>query len=286
MSASPTCRRFRWPSPLGPGGRSTPTSRSPISRYNGEPLALCPRAALKRAVEAWASLGYEPHLGFEMEFYVMQPDPEAPGGFGPLNIPSHRVYGVGLGGDNTGLMFDLYDAAEQCELDIEGILGEFHPGQMELNMKYGPALDAADRAFICKEMTRELAARKGYWITYMGRPMAASRRQRAAHQPLADSRPRWGQRVRRSDGRATGCRHWPGSASAASSPTTRAMAAMSAPLVNSYKRLIPGIIAGYWANWGLDNRISTYRVPANAARRHASRTACRAAAPIRTSPPR
>jgi glutamine synthetase len=39
------------------------------------------------------------------------------------------------------------------------------------------------------------------------------------------------------------------------------MTAMSAPLVNSYKRLVPGIIAGYWANWGLDNRISTYRIP-------------------------
>jgi glutamine synthetase len=39
------------------------------------------------------------------------------------------------------------------------------------------------------------------------------------------------------------------------------MAALSAPTVNSYKRLMPGIIAGYWANWGLDNRISTMRVP-------------------------
>ena len=141
--------------------------------YNGEPLALSPRAALKRAVAAWRSLGYDPHLGFEMEFYVMQPDAaDAPGGYGPLRIPSHRVYGVGLGGDNTGLMFDLYDAAEQCELDLEGVLGEFHPGQMEVNLRYGPAVDAADRAFICKEMTREVAARKRYWITYMGRPMA------------------------------------------------------------------------------------------------------------------
>jgi glutamine synthetase len=52
------------------------------------------------------------------------------------------VYGVGLGGDNTGLMFDLYDAAEHCELDLEGIMGEFHPGQMELNLRYGPALDS------------------------------------------------------------------------------------------------------------------------------------------------
>jgi glutamine synthetase len=39
------------------------------------------------------------------------------------------------------------------------------------------------------------------------------------------------------------------------------MALLSAPTVNSYKRLIPGIIAGYWANWGLDNRMSTYRIP-------------------------
>ena len=229
--------------------------------YNGQPLALCPRAALRRAVDAWASLGYEPHLGFEMEFYVMQPNADAPGGFGPLSLPSHRVYGVGLGGDNTGLMFDLYDAAENCELEIEGILGEFHPGQMELNMKYGPALDAADRAFICKEMTRELAARKGYWITYMGRPMAhlvgsglhinfsltpVHGGANAFNDPAAEH------------GLSSLARQCLGGLIA----HHEAMAAMSAPLVNSYKRLVPGIIAGYWANWGLDNRISTYRIPA------------------------
>ena len=229
--------------------------------YNGQPLALCPRAALRRAVDAWASLGYEPHLGFEMEFYVMQPNADAPGGFGPLSLPSHRVYGVGLGGDNTGLMFDLYDAAENCELEIEGILGEFHPGQMELNMKYGPALDAADRAFICKEMTREVAARKGYWITYMGRPMAhlvgsglhinfsltpVHGGANAFDDPAADH------------GLSSLARQCLGGLIA----HHEAMSAMSAPLINSYKRLVPGIIAGYWANWGLDNRISTYRIPA------------------------
>jgi glutamine synthetase len=41
-----------------------------------------------------------------------------------------------------------------------------------------------------------------------------------------------------------------------------ALAGYTAPLINSYKRLMPGLIAGYWANWGLDNRFSTYRVPA------------------------
>ncbi len=248
--------------------------------YNGRPLALSPRGALKRAVDAWASLGYEPHLGFEMEFYVMQPDADAPGGFGPLNIPSHRVYGVGMGGDNTGLMFDMFDAAEQCQLDLEGIMGEFHPGQMELNMRYGPALDAADRAFICKEMTRELAARKGFCVTYMGRPMAhlvgsglhinlsltpVHGGANAFDDPLAEH------------GLSPLARQCLGGVIA----HHEGMAAMSAPLVNSYKRLIPGIIAGYWANWGLDNRISTYRVPCErgAATRIENRMPCGSANP-------
>ena len=40
-----------------------------------------------------------------------------------------------------------------------------------------------------------------------------------------------------------------------------ALTAFAAPTVNSYKRLTPGMLSGYWANWGLDNRICTVRVP-------------------------
>ena len=93
-------------------------------------------------------------------------------------------------------------------------MGEFHPGQMELNMRYGPALDAADRAFICKEMTRELAARKGYWITYMGRPMAHLVGSGLHVNLSLDAGPRRRQRVRRPDTPSTVCRRWPGNASA------------------------------------------------------------------------
>ena len=248
--------------------------------FGGEPLAIAPRNALKRAVHAWHALGYEPLLGFEMEFYVMQPDADAPGGFSPLNIPSHRVYGVGTGGDNTGLLFDLFDAAEVCELDLEGMMGEFHPGQMELNMKYGPALDAADRAFICKDMTRELATRKGYCITYMGRPSAVlvgsglhvnfsllplKGGANAFDDPKAEHR--FSSLARQCLGGLISHHE--------------ASVAMSAPTINSYKRLIPGIIAGYWANWGLDNRISTYRVPGErgAATRIENRMPCGSANP-------
>ena len=248
--------------------------------FNGDPLAIGPRNALRRAVEAWRALGYEPLLGFEMEFYVMQADVDAPGGFVPLNIPSHRVYGVGTGGDTTGLMFDFFDAAEEMDLDLEGIMGEFHPGQMELNMKYGPALDAADRAFICKDMTRELATRKNHGVTYMGRP----------HAEMVGS----GLHINFSlvpVGGGTNAFDDPSAEHGLSSLARQCLggllahheglAVMSAPTINSYKRLMPGIIAGYWANWGLDNRSSTYRIPCErgAATRIENRMPCGSASP-------
>ena len=50
-----------------------------------------------------------------------------------------------------------------------------------------------------------------------------------------------------------------------------ALCAIGAPTINSYKRLRPGLIAGYWANWGLDNRFSTYRIPGRARPGHPHR---------------
>ena len=248
--------------------------------FDHAPLALAPRTALQRAVEAWRALGYEPQLGFEMEFYVMQPDADAPGGYVGLKIPQHRVYGVGIGGDTTGLTFELFDAAETSELDLEGVMGEFHPGQMELNMKYGPALDAADRAFICKEMTREIAARKGYWLTYMGRPIAeyvgSGLHINFSLVPVAG-----GANVFDDPAAAHGLSSLARQCLGGLIAHHEGLAAMSAPLVNSYKRLIPGIIAGYWANWGLDNRTATYRVPAErgSATRIENRMPCGSASP-------
>jgi glutamine synthetase len=228
--------------------------------FDGGPLALSPRNALKRAVEAWRALGYEPLLGYELEYYVMTPDADAPGGCAPLQLPSHRVYGVGHGGIDTNLTFDLFDAAEASELDIEGVMAEFSPGQMEMNLRYGPALDSADRAFIAKELTREVALRNGYRLTYMGRPFAdavgSGLHVNFSLIPVGGGRNLFDD-PSGEYGMSSLMRQCLGGLLA----HYEGLAAMSAPTVNSYKRLIPGIIAGYWANWGLDNRTSTMRVP-------------------------
>lgn len=248
-----------------------------LSRSGGEPLPICPRRALERAIDGWRAIGWEPQLGIELEFYVLE---ERDGAWVPATQPGALVYGVGLGGDGTGLALEYFDIAEAMDLDLEGVLSEFSPAQLELNMVYGPALDAVDRAVVCREMSREVAARRGYRATYMGRPspVAVGSGMHLNFSVLpADGGTNGLFDAADPEGLSTLARHAIGGLIA----HHEAVTGLSAPLVNSYKRLMPGLIAGYWANWGLDNRISTYRIPAErgAATRIENRAPCASASP-------
>jgi glutamine synthetase len=245
---------------------------------DGELLPLCPRAALARAVEGWRALGFEPQLGFELELYVLGPDDT--GRWRPAGGEGHRVYGVGLGGDPTGLALDFFDAVEIMDVGLEGVLTEFSPGQLEINLAPGPALAAADAAQLVKEMTREVAARRGYRATYLGRPDAGSVGS-GLHVNMSLVPVSGGANALHDAGRPEGLSSLARQALGGLLHHHEALAALTAPLVNSYKRLMPGLIAGYWANWGLDNRFSTYRIPAErgAATRIENRMPCATASP-------
>ncbi len=247
---------------------------------DGQPLPICPRGALARAVDGWRAIGYEPQLGFELELYLLERADDVPGGWRPTGGESHLVYGVGLGGDPTGLSLEFFDIVESMGLGLEGLLSEFSPGQIEVNLAYGPALEAADRAVVAKEMTREVAARRGYRATYLGRPDALSVGS-GLHVNFSIVPVSGGANAlhdaAKSEELSTLARQSIGGLIA----HHEAVAGLTAPLINSYKRLMPGLIAGYWANWGLDNRISTYRVPAErgAATRIENRMPCGTASP-------
>ena len=245
---------------------------------DGRALPLCPRGALARAVEGWRAIGYEPQLGFELELYVLEPD--GAGGWKPAGGEGHRVYGVGLGGDTTGLALEYFDVVEEMGIPLEGVLTEFSPGQLEINLTYGPAMAAADQVVLVKEMTREVAARRGYRATYLGRPdtmaVGSGLHVNVSVVPVAGGANAFDDAAK-PDGLSTLARQSIGGLIA----HHEAVAGFSAPLLNSYKRLMPGLIAGYWANWGLDNRISTYRVPAERgpATRVENRLPCGSASP-------
>ena len=248
--------------------------------FGESPVEICPRNALVRAVDAWRAIGYEPHLGYELEFYVFIADAEAAGGWRPAVGPAHRVYGTGPFSDPTGLLITYYDLVEAMDLGLEGVMAEFSPGQMEINLRYGPALDATDRAFVCREMVREVAAGRGYRASFMGRPDATMVGS-GLHVNLSVMPIGGGPNAYFDTSDRHGLSELARQSIAGLIEHHDSVAGWSAPLVNSYKRLQPGLIAGYWANWGLDNRSSTYRVPGErgAATRIENRMPCGTANP-------
>ena len=227
----------------------------------------------------WRALGFEPQVGFELELYVLEPD--GAGGWRPAGGAGHRVYGVGaLGGDPSGLALEFFDVVEAMGIELEGVLTEFSPGQLEINLGYGPALEAADAATLVKEMTREVAASRGYRATYLGRPDAMSVGS-GLHVNMSLVPVSGGANALHDPAGPEGLSPLARQAIGGLIEHHEAVAGLSAPLINSYKRLMPGLIAGYWANWGLDNRMSTYRVPAErgSATRIENRVPCATASP-------
>jgi glutamine synthetase len=231
------------------------TAMAYLYRTDGQPLPFDSRRQLKALVDRWEEVGYTPVAGFEMEFFLLeQLDPLT-----RLSVPDHRVYGVGSGADPSGVLADIARRAEEAQLHVEGVNSEFTPGQVEAALHYQPALAAADGVLLFRELTRIVARSRGVDATYMARPFGdtvgnglhvnLSLSTDAGDNAFADPAA--------PDGISELARHF----IAGLLHHHEALAAIAAPTVNSYKRLCPRMLSGYWANWGLDNRIASVRVP-------------------------
>jgi glutamine synthetase len=224
---------------------------------DGEPLAISPRHTLRRAIADWAALGYRVNIGIELEAYIMEPD--GSGGWKPWDTPGAYVYGTGTAVDPIGLFQEIMQTAERCGLPVESINSEYDTPQWELTLVFGEALQAVDNIFLFKVMAREVAARHGLLLTYLGRPFSdrsgsgmhvnVSLVDKKGKNALADATTK--------DGLSKLAHHCVAGLIA----HHEGMSALCAPTVNAYKRLRAGQLAGYWANWGYDHRGATLRVP-------------------------
>lgn len=224
--------------------------------FRGEPVGMSSRHALKRAVAAWEQLGYRPQLGIELEAYILQRSDD--GRWVPWETPGGYVYGTGTAVDPIGLLDEIMREAEDAGLPIESINSEYDIPQFELTLHYDDALKAADDAFVFKVLAREIAHRHGLLLTFLGKPLG-DRGGSGLHlnTSLKDAD---GTNVlndpQAEDGLSQLARHMIGGMLAHHEGLT----ALLAPTVNAYKRLGPGTLTGYWANWGYDHRGVTVRV--------------------------
>src|SRR3970282_2241103 len=66
---------------------------------------------------------------------------------------------------------DIMETAHRMGVELESVNSEYDDGQFELTTRYAEALQAADDAFLFKVMAREVAAKRGYLLSFLGKPI-------------------------------------------------------------------------------------------------------------------
>lgn len=227
-------------------------------RFKGEPFGLCGRSALRRAIEAWRARGLEPMVGIEMEAYVFQRG--ADGQWVPYDTPGAFVYGTGPFTDPAGLVDEIWATAAECNIPIESINAEYDAPQFELTLHFADAMKAADDCFLFRQMAREVLYKRGYLLSFLPKPFA-DKSGSGLHFNIS-FRDRQGNNVFANDVATGQLSDTMKGAIAGMLHHHEALAAIMAPTTNSYARLQPASLSGYWANWGIDHRSVTVRVSA------------------------
>jgi glutamine synthetase len=211
-----------------------------------KPFYLCARGQLKKTLAKFHELGFYPYVGFEVEGYLFEKD--GAGEWQPNNNRGAKIYGTGRIADPTNLLTDIWNRASECFIPMESMSTEFDPAQYEFALEHQQALTAVDNLFLFKQMSRELAAEKGYRLTYMPNPIP-DRSVAALHYNIS---------LKNKDG----VNLMPEIASQCIAGLLhhhKALSAIVASTINSYEQIAPGKMSGYWANWAEDTRLTTIR---------------------------
>jgi glutamine synthetase len=224
---------------------------------HGVPVEVAPRTALRRAVAAWTERGLTPQVGIELEAYLLERD--GSGGWRPLDTPGAFVYGTGSAVDPMGLVDEIWNLAERSGLPIEAVNSEYDTPQFEFTLRYRDALEAVDDTFLFKVLAREVAQRHGLLMTFMGKPFS-DRGGSGLHVNFSLAT-KSGTNAFDDPSTEDGISEVAKQCIAGMVEHHEALAGLLAPTVNAYKRLVPGMLSGCFANWGHDHRSATVRVP-------------------------
>jgi glutamine synthetase len=230
-----------------------------IHQPDGSPFDGCPRLALKAQCKKAAELGYEMMVGPEAEFFLFLRTAD-----GEPTTETH---------DSAGY-FDLAptDLGEECRreivlaleamgFEIEAAHHEVAPGQHEIDFKYGAAVSVADNLATFRYVVRRTALAMGLHATFMPKPIYGRNGSGMhCHQSLflLDS----GENSfydKQADHGGISARMQQYVAGLLAH--ARGFSAITNPIVNSYKRLVPGYEAPTHLAWSMRNRSPLIRVP-------------------------
>ena len=229
-----------------------------IHNPDGTPFEGCPRGNLKRVLTEAEKLGFVFNLGPELEFFLFKKNPD-----GSISTNSHDAAGYyDLGPEDAAedVRGQVVDTLEKLDFEMEADHHEVASSQHEIDFKYSDALTQADRVTTAKVVTRRIAALHGLHASFMPKPVFGVNGS--------------GMHCNMSLGKLDGDNAFfaeKGDYQLSQEAlwfiggiikNIRGITAVTNPLVNSYKRLVPGYEAPVYVAWSASNRSALLRVPA------------------------
>ena len=229
--------------------------------YNpdGTPFVGDPRGVLKRVLDKARKMGYDTfNVGPEAEFFLFQTDDEGK----PTTKTNAEAGYFDLGplDHGEGTRREICLALEQMGYEIEASHHEVAEGQHEIDFKYAPALECADKIMTFKLAVKTLAQKNGLHATFMPKPIFGINGS-GMHTNMSLFRN--GKNAFYDPNGEKGLSREAYSFIAGLLAHVKGFAAITNPLVNSYKRLVPGYEAPCYLAWSASNRSALIRIPAS-----------------------
>ena len=244
--------------------------------WEDAPYNVCPRQALKRAMQEAANNGYAGYAGVEPEFIVMTYDenglPVKAFDDDPANglRPRRQAFGydVEYSIDSMPFLKELIDIVEDLGWNMHDVVAEGAYSQFELDFHYTNLLEMSDRLAFLRIVLKEVAKQHGMFVTFMPKPTVGDWRS-GAHINLSMQRlDKPGNNMFGSD--EDGWSDESQWAVGGMMKHAEAITAITCPTVNSYNGLVPRV-GGFeggtvtWAptniTYGFNNRSAQFRLP-------------------------
>ncbi|MDA8146022.1 MAG: glutamine synthetase family protein [Thermaerobacter sp.] len=240
--------------------QEAPTARLICDIYNvdGTPFAGCPRCNLRRVLAQAAELGLTYMVGAEPEFFLFHRTPE-----GQATTQTHdqaSYFDLSPVDFGENVRRDAVLTLREMGFSIESSHHEVAPGQHEIDLRYADALTMADQIMTLRFAVRTVAYLNNLHATFMPKPVfGVNGSGMHLHQSLFRDRENAFYAPGAEDGLSILARQF----IAGLILHARGYTAVTNPLVNSYKRLVPGYEAPVYIAWSdQQNRSPLLRVPA------------------------
>ena len=228
-----------------------------IYNPDGTPFEGCPRSNLKRVMHLAEKMGFSMNIGPEAEFFLFAKNEN--GEITTSTQDKAGYYDVGPEDLGEDIRSDIVLTLQEMGFEIEASHHEVADGQHEVDFKYSDILTAADNVATFKIAVKAVAAQHNLHATFMPKPIFGIN---GSGMHCNISLFKNGENAFYDEKAEYQLSDIAKYAVGGMLKHVKSITAITNPLVNSYKRLVPGYEAPVYLAWSLANRSALLRVPA------------------------